>query len=87
MNEMVVAGNCPRWLMTSGPVVLEKRVIALRGTCPTAPVVTGVATEGPIEDPAGVMAAAVVVFGIAVVNGVAGAVGTVVVEVAARVGM
>ena len=34
LNDRVVAGNCPWWLMTSGPVVSSTRVMALSGTLP-----------------------------------------------------
>ena len=32
LNEMVTAGNCPWWLMVSGPVVVSKCAMALSGT-------------------------------------------------------
>ena len=34
LKDRVVAGNCPWWLMTSGPVVSSTRVMALSGTWP-----------------------------------------------------
>jgi len=71
LNETVVAGNCPWWLITSGPVVLEKRVTALKGTCPCGPVVTAV----PVAFvPAAVVPVAVVTFAVLPVADVTAAV-------------
>src|SRR5208337_2133952 len=60
LNETVVAGNCPRWLMTRGPVVFENRATELRGTC-----TCGVA-EVEIAAAAVVLVAVAVAFAIAV---------------------
>src|ERR1700691_6388302 len=34
LNEIVVAGSCPKWVINSGPVRCSRFTIAESGTCP-----------------------------------------------------
>src|SRR5580658_178094 len=41
LNDTVTAGNCARWLMTSGDLVILMSAMPLRGTWPVLPVWVG----------------------------------------------
>jgi len=62
LNDTVVAGNCPRWLITSGPVVFEKRVTALRGTCTCGVAMVEFAVAAVVATPVPVPAMVVAPF-------------------------